>query len=105
MPRILSTSATPKPGLPSFVPEPQFWVHHDASTNEVKVLKQKPADPGERLELNFSPMGWKRLRQSVPAILIRLHQLWTRFHDPQFRSGIVTMITVSVTLVFFCAYV
>jgi len=57
MRRILSKSANPKPGLPSFVPEPHFWVHHDASTNEVTILKQEPPDPGEMLELNFSPMG------------------------------------------------
>ena len=32
-------------------------MHHDTSTNEVKVLKQEPPDPGERLELNSSADG------------------------------------------------
>jgi len=92
MQRILSESINPKQGLPSFVPEPQSGVHHDTSTIEVEVLKQEPPDPA----------GEKRLWQSVPAIFLRLHRLWTHCHDPQFRSDTVTMIMVAVTLVFLC---
>jgi len=45
-----STALKASPKFP--FPEPQFWVHYDTETNQVKLTKDKPLNPGKPLELN-----------------------------------------------------
>jgi hypothetical protein len=63
--RLISSDQVPaKPGSRNYVPEPQFWVHYDEQTDEVKVSKDKPRNPGEPLTLNLA------LDKAVPRQLV-----------------------------------